>query len=318
MDKINPMAYITDTDPIPEAVLDASGWFETEYMTIAAEDSQAAYLEWYMAQGWIVYNTATVTTEYPLESSTTGGTTRVVTKTYYLKRRKLQSERVLDDLMREFTEAYNEGREVNDQRYDEMVEIYNVMLDKTETAITVAEGASYDYTATIAAMIVAMETDYNLFKTNTDGLLDDYGAPRLADINIRFDNELSAGLQSLIDRGMNNTTIYASVSAGVARERERALSDAEDKIVERKLAQEARLQAARESFRDRSIAAYDRLMAVKRDNKLTPVKFRNDVLQAMLTFMERRTDEYPGLDGLANIVAQLGYGEAATSVAPSV
>jgi hypothetical protein len=33
--------------------------------------------------------------------------------------------------------------------------------------------------------------------------------------------------------------------------------------------------------------------------------------------MERRTDDYPGIDGLANIAAQLGFSEGAATVAPT-
>lgn len=319
MDKINPMSYIVDTDPVPEAVLDASGWFETEYMTIESSDRQAAYLEWYMAQGWIVYNETRRSEVVVVENSLIPNqTTTIVYKTFYLKRRKLQSERVLNDLIRQFTNAYNEGRSINDQRYDEIVSIYNVMLDKTEDDISTTEGSGYDYTADIEALIALFETDFNTYVADVDGLLDDYGAPRLADINIRFDNELSKARQTLIDRGLNNTTVWASVSAGIERERERALSDAEDKIVDRKILNKTKIHEYRTDFRNRTLLAYERLMALKRDNKLTPLKYRNDVLSAMLNFMERRSDEYPGLEGLANIAAQLGYGEAATSVAPSV
>lgn len=319
MDKINPLAYIVDTDPVPEAVLEASGWFETEYMTIQASDSQAAYLEWYMAQGWLVYDEVRRTETVRVDNSLIPDqTTTIVYKTYYLRRRKLQSERVLNDLIRQFTGAYNEGRSINDQRYDEIVEIYNVMLGKTEDAITLTEGAGYDYTAEIEALIGLFETDFDAYKAEVDGLLDDYGAPRLADINIRFDNELAKQRQALIERGMNNATVWAAVSAGIERERERALTDAEDKIVDRKILNKTKIHEFRVDFRNRTMTAYERLMALKRDNKLTPIKYRNDVLQAMLTFMERRSDEYPGLDGLAGTIAQLGYGEAATSVAPSV
>ncbi len=314
MDKINPMSYIVDTDPVPEAVLDASGWFETEYMTIQASDPNAAYLEWYMAQGWTVYKTIAVQTIAPSPTLPEGWKEKI----YCLKRRKLQSERVLNDLIRQFTGAYNEGRSINDQRYDEIVSIYNVMLDKTEDDINTTEGSGYDYTADIEALIALFETDFNTYVADVDGLLDEYGDPRLADINIRFDNELSKARQTLIDRGLNNTTVWASVSAGIERERERALSDAEDKIVDRKILNKTKIHEYRTDFRNRTLLAYERLMALKRDNKLTPLKYRNDVLSAMLNFMERRSDEYPGLDGLANIAAQLGYGEAATSVAPSV
>jgi hypothetical protein len=64
------------------------------------------------------------------------------------------------------------------------------------------------------------------------------------------------------------------------------------------------------------LAAYERLSERIRAKQLTPTEVRNTVLSAMFAFMERRTDEYPGIADLANISAQLGYSEGAATVAP--
>jgi hypothetical protein len=44
----------------------------------------------------------------------------------------MQSERVLRDMITSFTNAYNEGRTVNNERYDELVALYALMLGHTE------------------------------------------------------------------------------------------------------------------------------------------------------------------------------------------
>ena len=64
IEKINPLLYITDRDPIPEDVLDSSAWFKTEtcelnfgeYVgrpdeNIAMHKSMLAY---FFANGWYV------------------------------------------------------------------------------------------------------------------------------------------------------------------------------------------------------------------------------------------------------------------------
>jgi uncharacterized protein YjiS (DUF1127 family) len=53
-------------------------------------------------------------------------------QTVVLTRRKMQSELVLNDMIASFTKAYNEGRSVNNARYDELVALYSLMLSRTE------------------------------------------------------------------------------------------------------------------------------------------------------------------------------------------
>jgi hypothetical protein len=234
------------------------------------------------------------------------------------KRRKLQSERVLQDMITEFTDAYNEGREINDRRYDELVALYDVMLDKTETAATTMESVVSGYDTLIAAALAALPTDFATHSADVSGLLDDFGESHRDRINTQFDNELAKARQDLTSRGMYNSTIWTSSSAGIETQRAKALTDLEDKITERQLASKDRLHVLRIEMRRGMIEAYHRLLAAKQDATYKPLDLRNTILTTMLNFMQRRQDEYPGLEGLANIAAQLGYGEGSTSVTPPV
>ena len=45
--------------------------------------------------------------------------------TYVLRRRIIKPENVLDDLVQSYTDAYNEGRQLNDQRYDDLTVMLN-------------------------------------------------------------------------------------------------------------------------------------------------------------------------------------------------
>jgi hypothetical protein len=329
MDKINPLLYITDTDPVPEAVLDASSWFETEWTTldwfeegVTSEDSvvtlapswnSSPYIPWMLAQGWMVDDHSQSIYYW---NPNVDPVISIYHTTLTFKRRKIQSERVLQDMITEFTDAYNEGREINDRRYDELVALYDVMLDKSETAITSTESIVSAYDALITAAINALPTDFASHSADVSGLLDDFGESHRERVNTQFDNELAKARQDLTSRGMYNSTIWTSSSAGIETQRAKALTDLEDKITERQLASKDRLHVLHVEMRRGMIEAYHRLLAMKQDATFKPLDLRNTVLSAMLGFMERRQDEYPGLEGLANIAAQLGYGEGGTVTPP--
>ena len=354
MNKINPLSYITDTDPVAQAIQNVSGWFKTEYMEVRGSDRAAQYIEWYMAQGWTLLPSGTSTTtsdpfwrwlddiqpasgtSYPsfesvgyaiwsttVYSSTTGSqtfrgqyqTSTSTTEVYSFSRRKMQSELVLQDMVTDFTKAYNEGRSINDLRYDELVAIWNVALDKTEDEINAVGVDGYD--TVIQAILDQMPVDLADFETNIDGIMDDYGDSRRTAIAVRFNSESAQAEQDLINKGLYNATLWGSVSAGIEREREQALTDFEDTYVERQVAIELALLKARADVRMALIEANNRWMAIRRENRFTPLEIRNQTLKYMLDFMERRTDSYPGLENLAAMSAQLGFSEGASTVAPS-
>lgn len=313
--KLNPTAYITDTDPVPEAVLDASSWFETEYATITWNETlgDPDLSAWYMAQGWMITSRLRFLSHIGKDSSENQYSVTVT-----MKRRKLQSERVLQDMITEFTDAYNEGRSINDRRYDELVSLYNLLLDNTETTIATVTDAATAYEALITAVVDALPSDYTTHESTVTGMLDDWGDGRRQEINTQFDNELAKAEQALVDRGMYNSTVWTSVSAGIETQRAKALTDLEDKIADKQVALKDRLYTFKMDMRAKMLAAYERLMANKKDDPvLRHLEMRNTVFANMLAFMERRQDDYPGLEGLANIAAQLGYGEGGSVMAPN-
>lgn len=327
MDKINPLTYITDTDPVPEAVLYASGWFATEYISVEIEQTDsktgtnstgAEYIPWFLAQGWTELRRVQTYDGYLGSIGYTGDPDAIRLRKFRvdLYRRKLQSERVLNDMIREFTEAYNEGRTLNDRRYDEIVALYNVMLDKSENEIAATEASYVSYDAIISAVIAGLPANYTEYKTEVDALLLGYGTSLLAGVNTRFDNELATARQNLVNKGMYNSTIWTSISAGIETQRSKALADSNDTITGRKLAAGEAVQRVRMEVASRIEAASFRFLEMKRTRGFGASEFRNNILSAMLNFMERRTDEYPGIDGLAGIAAQLGYGEGGTVRSP--
>jgi len=186
MDKIVPLGYVVDTDPVPVDIIDASGWFRTETMEYS-DDGRQDLLGWYLAQGWLIASYDLL--EWYRDTDTDGNvTSQRFHKVYQLHRRKLQAERALNDLISDFTTAYNNGRTINDTRYDEILNIYNVGLDETEDEFNAVTTAVDSYDSTVNAIVDLLLPDFATYEAAVD-ILDDYGTDERARINLQFDNE---------------------------------------------------------------------------------------------------------------------------------
>lgn len=311
MSKINPLMYMTNWDPIPEPIIQASGWFLTEQMTIDAPSGSEVSIGWFQAQGWGVTNTERIT---KTTQSLGGGTT--ITSTdgfrYTLRRRKLQSELVLQDMIDQYTKGYNEGRLLNNRRYQEILLVYNAMLGKTQDEILDVDLQSGQYEGLIDQVIASIPSDYDVHKAEVTGMLDEYGESMRGEINLRFDNELAKAKQSLVSRGMHNTLLLNSVAAGIEQQRQKALLELDDRLVDKKLSQSDRLYQLRTDMQSRLESSAKSLAQMKRSNKMGAIEFRNAIITAMATFMANRIDEYPGVAELAKLAAGLGYGEGSS------
>jgi len=111
----------------------------------------------------------------------------------------------------------------------------------------------------VGSLLTSMASDYSTFADSLDGVLDDYGDSIRSQINTRFDNQLAAAKQGLVDRGMYNSTVWDSIETGLERERSLALSDVADKITQQEISVVRSAYAAQTAMRDRVLAARERL-----------------------------------------------------------
>ena len=309
LEKVNPLGYITDVDPVDEPIMNASDWYETEERQIGGTTSTNDQIPWMLAQGWSITDTVSELRKTPIMWDSSG--TEIGWKTTYLvgtklQRRSLKSEFALNELIKSFTNAYNEGRTLNDSRYDELVTLYCVMLDKTEDEIISGQVDPEDFTVLVDDLIAEMRVDYDEVKADLDGGLDDYGDAQRARVNTQFDNQLITAKADLITRGLYNTTIWDSLETGIERERAFALTDLEDSIVDRQLALRATIYGFKENLTSKILDAQLRLKDSLRLDVNTTTTLRNQVFQAMLSFMERREDGYPDLNSIAQLTTSLG------------
>lgn len=292
MDKLTPS--IQDTPVTPKAVDNVSQWYETETTSGAFTPSQ---IGWLHAQGYQTTSYAKVGANPAL---------------WALARRTVKAESILQDLVTSYTEAYNTGRNLNDQRYDDLVVLYTQVLDKTEDSYNLLQADDDAYEALAEITFAAYGTDFSAYDTDVTGDLDDWGTDLLAEINARFNALLASGKQALVDRGMHSSAQWPTTSAGIERERTRALNNANDTIAQRQLELKHKVYSELVAMRTRTLAARDRLRVFLHGSKDKQVAIRNRTVEALARLVEARTDSYPDMAAIGRLAAGLGAGSPAS------
>ena len=305
MDKIIPLNYITDTDPVPITPRDATEWYDTVNIVIHTETTRDDQLVWLLAQGWIVWQ---------IHISYAGTDNQYYT--WWLTRRIISGEKVLGAMVEDYSTAYNEGRDLNDTRYDDIVLLFSTVSDKMQDELISLDALNTTYDGLIEVLISAIESDWTAHNTEVSGDLDDYGTSQVTRINTQYDALLSKAQNDLVSQGMYNSTTWASVSAGIERERAIALDDFNDKLIVQQLGLNERLYATKAQMRDRVFQARDRLFNTDHNSAMSREDMREKLITVLCNFMERRTDSYPDLTAVGNAAAELGAGTAITGVQP--
>ncbi len=227
-----------------------------------------------------------------------------------LKRRKMQSELVLKDMIASFTKAYNEGRQINDERYDELVALYALMLSRTEDEANAFGGLSADDFKPLAdAVIAACKDALEKYGAAADNIPADWLQSRIDEINRKFDALVAQAKSDMISKGTYNSTVWPTTMSGIERDRQIALNDLKDDMVTTKIDVLGKIAAMKADIGQKLLDCEIRIIEAQQKMLLGPTEVRNTVFKWMLDFMERREDDYPGLEQLATIASQLGYAE---------
>lgn len=395
IEKINPLLYITDRDPIPEDVLDASAWFKTETCEldfgeyVGRPDENIAMhksmLSYYLANGWYVdavlgggsggvwrsvanasnttsgtadsssrsssqgksdatshshsYATSNLATQADSDGessgnssgesssegkSKTGGNSSATTTQdggpYWfaynrirLKRRKMQTELVLKDMIAQFTRAYNEGRQINDERYDELVALYALMLSRTEDEANAFAGLNVDDFKPLAKLVTdEIKNAIEEYKNAVGDLPADWMQSRIDEINRKFDALLAEAKSKMVSAGTYNSTVWPTTASGIERDRQIALNNLKDDMVTLKVDVYGKIASMTADVGKGLLDCEIRILEMQNKMMLGPTEMRNQVFKWMLDFMERRDDDYPGLESIAQIAERLGYSDGAS------
>lgn len=231
-----------------------------------------------------------------------------------LKRRKMQSEAVLQDMIASFTKAYNEGREINDARYDELVSLYALMLRRTEDEANVFAGLTADDFKPLAKAVTdAVKDALENFKGSVGDLPADWMKSRIDEINRKFDALVGQAKAKMVSEGTFNLTVWPTTLSGIERDRQYALNDLKDEMVTAKIDAYGKIATITGDIGNKLLDCEIRIIEAQQKMLLGPTEVRNTVFKWMLDFMERRDDEYPGLDQLVTIADRLGYGDGASA-----
>ena len=227
-----------------------------------------------------------------------------------LKRRKMQSELVLKDMISSFTSAYNEGRQINDERYDELVALYALMLSRTEDEANAFAGLSVDDFKPLAKMVTdAVKDALEKYGASVENIPADWMQSRIDEINRKFDALVAQAKSKMVSEGTYNSTVWPTTVSGIERDRQLALNDLKDDMVTTKIDVLGRIAAMKADIGQKLLDCEIRIIEAQQKMLLGPTEVRNTVFKWMLDFMERRDDDYPGLEQLATIASQLGYAE---------
>ena len=122
-----------------------------------------------------------------------------------------------------------------------------------------------------------VEQGYGERATNLNDLLGLRGREAASDINRQFNRNQGDSRQSLVGRGLYNTTIMDSVGRGIEEDRSRELRGLDEQVREQELAQRERLSGDTLSAQERGIA------------------LKNQLTQQVATQRERALDRSAGL-----------------------
>jgi hypothetical protein len=227
-----------------------------------------------------------------------------------LKRRRMQSEAVLKDMIASFTKAYNEGRQINDERYDELVSLYAIMLARTEEEANALAMFSPDDFKDLAKMLTdAIKAAMERFAKSVENLPDNWMQSRIDEINRKFDALIGTTKAKMVTEGTFNSTVWPTTMSGIERERQYALNNLKDDMVTLRVEVYGKIASMTADVGQKLLDCEIRIIEAQQKQLLGPTEVRNTVFKWMLDFMERRDDDYPGLDQLVTVADRLGYAD---------
>jgi hypothetical protein len=206
--------------------------------------------------------------------------------------------------------SFNEGRELNQTRYDDLLTNLQLLLSNNQADVTsflnTAVTNSTGYVTLLVSGLDALETDHTSHAATATAFLTGLGTTELARINERYDNLLTSQSQLLSNRGFYSSVVATQVAAQVERERNEAIAELNDRLNREKFENQHRLyeqltKVRLESMRVREGAGkfHSELIRYQLDQ-------RSNLALALYGLVERREDDYPGVGDLAATVASMG------------
>lgn len=278
MDKIPISDYLKNYVLTDKTANTGATWFRNEIIELIAPSPQL--INWFVSRGWVVVDKVI---SDPSES----------TDWATLQKYMMISRRILGSIMDEVTDAYNQGRTINNDRYDEILALWGAVSDKTEDGLTSLESDESTFESLVGAVINNLSAEYTTHNNAITNQLSTWGDAQRERIDDKYDADKAAGQASIISRGFYSSTIVGAFNTGIERERTSADLEVEDRILERQLENKRYLYNQQVDIRMKFLEAKNRLITLLHSQGDARIQIRNKVIDAVAGFAERRTDDYP-------------------------
>ena len=257
------------------------------------------------------------TTNRSKEGTTTYGHTVTVTTTengdpYYcskavvnLERIILDNQKAIDALAASFVAAHNDGKKINVDRYEELVNLYATVVSRTEDEMNnIRPIAPEDLRDLIDGVVRDCKNALDLFRDKVGEIPDDFGNSRIEEINRRFTKLLEETRSRLITQGLYNGTVWPTTESGIRRDWQIALNDLMDELVQLRIDAYGKIATLTCDIGGKVIDVLGKFRdIIEMFIKLTEV--RNDIFVRMCNFMQAREDTYPGAETIGAAASKL-------------
>jgi hypothetical protein len=293
--RINPV--FQDISPVEAQTPNLGNWHFTSSISGVPEEA----VPFMLAQGWEISGV------FPLPDIDGN-----LVNQYGMSRTRMNNAQVIYDLLRSFTEAYNEGRGANDKRYEDIIRLYTEMFDKSQSHLDDAKTDLGNEIVLHMTTLDALESEYDTFFTQVKDDLNNLDLTMDADIkrvNDQFDSLVAASGQQLASRGFYSSALLVSMTAGIEERRALALTEISERL--QRLRADIALrknQVYVDVLRMRSGLIETKMGLTNRKQEFLKYQLdeRNKILIGLFSFVEKREDSYPGLGSMAQVTASLG------------
>lgn len=227
-----------------------------------------------------------------------------------LTRRRMQPEKVLQDMVTSFTNEYNSGRKIDNDRFNEIVSLYGLLLKSNETeGSRILSGAinATDPLFFIDKLYSSIWTDMDLAHGSAIHAASDAEVDSVSDVNRQFDALISQAKAQMITNGTYNGTVWPSVAAGIERQRAAAIVKARSEARQIGVNALASVGSAKASAASALLAAQNAISESLDKRRVTVIEMRNSVLKWMLDFIGNREEVYPELEEISACAERLGF-----------
>ena len=277
MDKIDLSSYF-DYPISDHAIGNVSSWWTTEYIGLQSPSPQL--VSWMTTMGWHI-ETWWITDPQSIHDYA------------YFTRGGFSLTSVLQVLVQDFTKSYNDGRKLNDDRFDEIIAVYTALQDKTEDELDSLEDDEDTFEALVNTVTETLEVKFQFYKDDREYEFASWSEIQRTRLDNQFANLLTSEAASMRKRGIYNTTSWSAYVAGNAREKAEALSALEGDIEIKRNELADQLYDRVVDIKFKLIEAKSRLMTQLHQQGNVRTEIRNKIIGALAAFAERREDDYP-------------------------